>query len=142
MSADAAAASDAGLDGSENVSVTIRIRPLSQKEREAGAFEVWQCMPGLPGHIHQVDQRDGAVANSAYAFDNVLSPDVTTADLFDLVGRRLALGAVEGFNGTIFAYGQTASGKTFTMQGTDRNPGILRLSIQTIFDAMRAVRIP
>jgi centromeric protein E len=130
----------AAAPSSENVSVTIRIRPLSSKERELGAQEVWQAVRGRPGMVQQVDPKDGPVPNTMFAFDNILTPEATTHDLFGLVGRRLALSAVEGFNGTIFAYGQTASGKTFTMQGSDKTPGILRLSIQEIFDAVRRVR--
>jgi len=42
--------------------------------------------------------------------------------------------AAEGYNVTTFAYGQTASGKTYTMMGTEDKPGIIRLSMQTIFD--------
>lgn len=40
---------------------------------------------------------------------------------------------VGGFNGTIFAYGQTAAGKTFTMQGTEKHPGLLRLAADEMF---------
>ena len=50
---------------------------------------------------------------------------------------------MEGFNGTVFAYGQTSSGKTFTMQGPDiydRNmKGIIPRMIRTIFDTIEAM---
>ncbi|KAH8929264.1 kinesin-domain-containing protein, partial [Atractiella rhizophila] len=42
--------------------------------------------------------------------------------------------AMEGFNGTVFAYGQTASGKTHTMMGTEDQPGIIPLAVTEIFD--------
>ncbi len=45
--------------------------------------------------------------------------------------------AMQGVNGTIFAYGQTASGKTFTMRGSDEAPGIVPLAIRQIFGRIR-----
>ena len=42
--------------------------------------------------------------------------------------------ACQGFNSTIFAYGQTASGKTHTMLGTDSEPGVIWRSVNSIFD--------
>jgi hypothetical protein len=188
---------DVGADAcQERVSVSVRIRPLNARERESE--EVWRAARE-PGHIHLVDPKDGKEApGSLFAYDNVFPPAATTLDVFDSVGRRLALSAVEGFNSTIFAYGQvrqraacggpgarcgaarptgcwvqggggcwllprarahplytrlfttvrthscvlvlqTASGKTFTMQGTDKNPGILRLSIDEIFSKVAKV---
>lgn len=40
---------------------------------------------------------------------------------------------MDGINGTIFAYGQTSTGKTFTMKGTETNPGLIPLAVQAIF---------
>ena len=42
--------------------------------------------------------------------------------------------------GTVFAYGQTSSGKTFTMMGTEQQPGVIPMAIQEIFDYMEDVR--
>lgn len=44
--------------------------------------------------------------------------------------------AVNGFNGTVFAYGQTSSGKTYTMMGTDEEDGIIPLAIKRMFDTI------
>lgn len=43
--------------------------------------------------------------------------------------------------GTVFAYGQTSSGKTFTMTGTEYQPGVIPMAIQEIFDYMEDVRM-
>lgn len=49
----------------------------------------------------------------------------------------MVLSALEGFNVTIFTYGQTASGKTFTMRGVgDTNPGIIPLALKEIFNEL------
>ena len=42
--------------------------------------------------------------------------------------------AMQGINVTVFAYGQTSSGKTFTMRGNDRSLGLIPLSIHQVFD--------
>jgi centromeric protein E len=52
-----------------------------------------------------------------------------TSDIFEISAKKLILSALEGFNVTIFAYGQTSSGKTFTMRGNENEPGIIPLSI-------------
>jgi centromeric protein E len=56
--------------------------------------------------------------------------------VFDSVAKGLVRSVLQGYNGTIFAYGQTASGKTHTMQGSRDNPGILPLAVQEIMDAI------
>lgn len=52
--------------------------------------------------------------------DHVFDTEVTTKSVFDSVAKNLVRSVLHGYNGTIFAYGQTASGKTHTMQGSSR----------------------
>lgn len=54
-------------------------------------------------------------------FDNVFDMDSTQEEVFDKVGGPVLNNILEGFHGTIMAYGQTSSGKTHTMQGYDLN---------------------
>ena len=89
----------------ERVSVSVRIRPLSDTE----SVQVWRPMPDLPGHIHLVDPVEGPVVNNVFAYDNVFDTSASTVDVFNTVGRKLALSAVEGINSTIFAYGQVGA---------------------------------
>lgn len=44
---------------------------------------------------------------------------------------------MDGFNGTIFAYGQTAAGKTFSMFGNEQNPGLTTRAVYAVFDKVR-----
>ena len=74
--------------------------------------------------------------------DNVFTEDTTTKAIFDTVAKRIIGSVVEGFNGTIFAYGQTAAGKTYTMQGTKREPGLVRLAAREIFSRISKVSLP
>lgn len=68
--------------------------------------------------------------------DRVFGSQSTNYDVFDEIVRPIIDRGVQGFNGTVFAYGQTASGKTFTMTGDQSNPGIIPLAINYMFDAM------
>lgn len=72
--------------------------------------------------------------------DHVFGPEKTNINIFDTVVKPIVKSAVDGFNGTIFAYGQTSSGKTYTMMGTDSEPGIVPLAVRYIFDAIADTR--
>lgn len=64
---------------------------------------------------------------------------MTNARIYGLLVRSLIRAAVDGFNGTAFAYGQTSSGKTFTMNGSGADPGIIPLAVRDIFDTAAEV---
>lgn len=70
--------------------------------------------------------------------DRVYCSNSTNYDVFDEIVRPIIDRGVQGFNGTVFAYGQTASGKTYTMSGDQSNPGIIPLAINYMFDAMNS----
>lgn len=78
---------------------------------------------------------------SSYTFDNVFasSMDVTNRAVYnrscaELVHKFLN----EGFNSTLFAYGMTGSGKTYSMRGEDHDPGFVRLAIDDIFNVLES----
>jgi len=73
-----------------------------------------------------------------YSFDRVYSPQEATAKLYEESIRGVVGSVVEGFHGSVFAYGQTASGKTHTMAGSHSQPGVVRLAVQDIFDRIRS----
>lgn len=67
------------------------------------------------------------------------------ADIFDAVGKTMCDQVLQGFNATIFAYGQTGAGKTFTMQGdedmenlTAANRGLIPRTFDYIFEQIEA----
>lgn len=71
--------------------------------------------------------------------DRVYDQDTKTSDVYDEIAKPIVEAATAGFNGTIFAYGQTSSGKTFTMTGTDDSPGIIPLAVVNLFEIIRSV---
>ena len=62
---------------------------------------------------------DARRASKTFTFDKVMDSDSTQASAYLEAGRSSVRALLEGFNGTIFAYGQSGSGKTFTMLGPD-----------------------
>jgi hypothetical protein len=84
-----------------------------------------------------------------FAFDHVLSPSCTQHDVFVATAQPLISRFLDGFNCTMLAYGQTSSGKTFTMTGVDldrdandisNNMGIIPRSVATIFARAQQLR--
>jgi centromeric protein E len=72
--------------------------------------------------------------------DHVYDVNATTHQIFNDVVEALIQTALEGINATVFAYGQTASGKTYTIRGTEESPGIIPLSIRELFSRMEAAK--
>ncbi|CAK7346954.1 unnamed protein product [Dovyalis caffra] len=87
---------------------------------------------------------DSAVRNEynpsiAYGFDKVFGPATTTRHVYDVAAQRVVSGAMQGINGTVFAYGVTSSGKTHTMHGEQKSPGIIPLAVKDVFGIIQEV---
>ena len=111
----------------EAISVSVRIRPLNGKELKAGWRDVWHAQDGKSVYS------SGDALGGQHTFDNVFDPDASTQQVYDKVAREMVSSVLCGLNGTVFAYGQTASGKTFTMQGEPQSPGVLGLAAGQVF---------
>ncbi|CAH8491006.1 unnamed protein product [Heterobilharzia americana] len=106
-------------DGCECVKVLVRCRPLNKKEVEAG-HERCVFVDTSNATIEVRNPRGKPEdAPRRFTFDSVYDENSTQRDLYDESFRDLIDSVLEGFNGTIFAYGQTGTGKTFTIQGRD-----------------------
>ncbi|KAF2550558.1 hypothetical protein F2Q68_00038097, partial [Brassica cretica] len=69
--------------------------------------------------------------------DKVFGPQANTMDVYDVAARPVVKAAMEGVNGTVFAYGVTSSGKTHTMHGDQESPGIIPLAIKDVFSIIQ-----
>ncbi|XP_037606172.1 centromere-associated protein E isoform X19 [Sebastes umbrosus] len=119
------------------VKVCVRVRPRIAREESAAsenAEPVQVFWRADKKSIHQID--DGNTTKS-FSFDRVFTADETTNQLYQDIAKPLVVSSVEGYNGTIFAYGQTSSGKTFTMMGSDRFPGVIPLAVEDIFQTIK-----
>ena len=79
---------------------------------------------------------NGHVANDSN-IDNVFAPHDQNHKVYDACAKRLVRRVMEGYHGTVFAYGMTGTGKTFSMQGTKDSPGVIPLAIADIFSYVR-----
>ncbi|CAI5771580.1 KIF3C isoform X1 [Podarcis lilfordi] len=121
---------------SEALKVVVRCRPMHRKEEAAGYERILE----LDVKLGQVTIRNpkaspGELAKT-FTFDAVYDASSKQADLYDETVRPLIDSVLQGFNGTIFAYGQTGTGKTYTMQGAWADPekrGVIPISFEHIF---------
>ncbi|KAM3194444.1 hypothetical protein ACQJBY_070867 [Aegilops geniculata] len=110
----------------ESVTATVRFRPLSSREIRQGEEIAWYA-------DGETIVRSEHNPNIAYAYDRVFGPTTTTQQVYDVAAQHVVSGAMQGINGTIFAYGVTSSGKTHTMHGDQRSPGIIPLAVKDAF---------
>uniref|UniRef100_A0A3B4TKL3 Kinesin-like protein n=1 Tax=Seriola dumerili TaxID=41447 RepID=A0A3B4TKL3_SERDU len=118
---------DAAECGVCGVKVMCRFRPLNDAERSRGD----RFTPKFNGDDTVV------VAGKPYVFDKVLPPHTEQVQVYDTCARQIVRDVLGGYNGTIFAYGQTSSGKTHTMEGNLHDPrlmGIIPRISRDIFD--------
>ncbi|XP_038868858.1 centromere-associated protein E [Salvelinus namaycush] len=118
------------------VKVCVRVRPLIEREETAAesAEPVKLYWKTDKKTIYQVD--DGNLTKN-FSFDRVFSAEETTLQLYQELAKPLVVSTVEGYNGTIFAYGQTSSGKTFTMMGSSLTPGVIPLAMEDVFQTIK-----
>ncbi|XP_053743681.1 centromere-associated protein E isoform X2 [Synchiropus splendidus] len=117
------------------VKVCVRVRPLIAREQRIseGADPVPLYWRADEKSIHQIDDGNGT---KSFSFDRVFCAAETTNQLYQDFAKPLVVSTVEGYNGTIFAYGQTSSGKTFTMMGSDHSPGVIPLAVEDVFQTI------
>eukprot|EP00903_Cladosiphon_okamuranus_P012223 g11463.t1 len=120
-----------------STTVAIRLRPLNDREKEAGQSRIWRCVP-----THNSVTLTSADGNplpdgkgTFFTYDRIFDEDSSTEAVYDGTAKEIVHSVSQGMNGTIFAYGQTSSGKTFTMQGggSESTPGIVQIATQDLF---------
>ena len=83
---------------------------------------------------------DSIYAPQKFNFDRVYSIDCDSQLIYKEMCKDVVSSALEGYNGSIFMYGQTTSGKTFTMLGSPNNPGILPCVLRDIFLKIKKIK--
>uniref|UniRef100_A0A8C5BKF2 Kinesin-like protein n=1 Tax=Gadus morhua TaxID=8049 RepID=A0A8C5BKF2_GADMO len=109
-----------------NIKVLCRFRPLNQSEIIRGD----KFIPTFQGDDTVI------LGGRSYAFDRVFPTNSTQEQVYDTCAKQIVKDVLGGYNGTIFAYGQTSSGKTHTMEGRLHDPqgmGIIPRIAEDIF---------
>ncbi|KAM3210419.1 hypothetical protein ACQJBY_064413 [Aegilops geniculata] len=122
---DAAAAWEKVEAKEERIMVSVRMRPLNG--RESGDSSDWECISPTTVMFRSTVP-DRAMFPTAYTYDRVFGPNCSTRQVYEEGAKEVALSVVSGINSSIFAYGQTSSGKTYTMTG------ITEYSVMDIYD--------
>ncbi|XP_029416096.1 centromere-associated protein E isoform X2 [Nannospalax galili] len=111
------------------VAVCVRVRPLPCREELGEDTHVyWKTDNNA---IYQID------GSKSFNFDRVFHSSETTKNVYEEIAVPIIDSAIQGYNGTIFAYGQTASGKTHTMMGSEDCLGVIPRAIHDIFEKIK-----
>ncbi|KAF2738438.1 kinesin-domain-containing protein [Polyplosphaeria fusca] len=130
-------------DGEEtNINVVVRCRGRNDREvRENSGVVV--STDGVKGKTVDLSMGPSALSNKTYQFDKVFSPAADQNIVFDEVVVPILDEVLDGFNCTIFAYGQTGTGKTYTMTGDiadilplPDNAGIIPRVLYSLFNKL------
>ena len=115
-----------------NVNVICRFRPMNELERTTGNEQV--CVFTSPTSLTFNSSREKNVYR--FNFDRIFPPSSTQQDIYDFGVKGIIDSVLDGYNGTVLAYGQTSSGKTYTMQGEmeeQSKQGIIPRMISHVF---------
>ncbi|GAB4823415.1 hypothetical protein N2152v2_010461 [Parachlorella kessleri] len=128
------------------VKVVVRVRPPLPREltgyrpyENAALVDPSHKVITLSENLQSLSSNgvvDGLVYNTyRYAFDHVYGPDSRQEEVYQQSARSAVLNVLDGYNATIIAYGQTGTGKTYTMEGEHMGPsrGIIPRAIEDVF---------
>eukprot|EP00039_Didymoeca_costata_P003577 m.68524 g.68524 ORF g.68524 m.68524 type:complete len:1220 (-) comp11975_c0_seq3:113-3772(-) len=136
----------------DQINVSVRVRPLQKREQKktrlgTNSKNQWVVLGNSITHRSLGKAKKKNKTNSGlgksdedacpvYTFDHVFDTEIKNEDVYLGVAKDIVLSAMEGYHGTIFAYGQTSSGKTHTMIGTAKEQGVVMLAIKDIFKSL------
>ncbi|XP_062335176.1 kinesin-1 heavy chain [Osmerus eperlanus] len=109
------------------IKVMCRFRPLNSSEVTRGD----KYIPKFQG------EDSVQLGGKPYMFDRVLQSNTSQEQVYEACAQKIVKDVLDGYNGTIFAYGQTSSGKTHTMEGNLHDQdgmGIIPRIVQDIFN--------
>ncbi|XP_050360680.1 kinesin-like protein KLP2 isoform X1 [Nymphalis io] len=128
----------------QNIKVFVRLRPLNQRERDTKSLGVVEVINGREVNIRQSHQ---SRHTKRFTFDRAFPPLTKQVEIYQEVVIPLIQEVLAGYNCTVFAYGQTGTGKTHTMIGevaadeitwqSDHLAGIIPRALSQIFDELR-----
>uniref|UniRef100_A0A674JTA5 Kinesin-like protein n=1 Tax=Terrapene triunguis TaxID=2587831 RepID=A0A674JTA5_9SAUR len=135
-----------------NVAVVVRVRPQTQQEQEGSRHAVVQVIddsmlvfdpeePCLSGVFtgfrgHDAPKRKGK--DLKFVFDQVFGESATQEEVFQHTTKEILDGVLNGYNCSVFAYGATGAGKTYTMLGSEKSPGIMYLTMVELYKRIEA----
>ncbi|KAK6350935.1 kinesin motor protein cin8 [Orbilia javanica] len=129
-----------------NVQVVVRCRGRNNREIQENSAVILSTPGGPRGNEVLISMGPMSLSNKTYMFDRVFGPEADQSMIYDDVVAPILEEVLAGFNCTIFAYGQTGTGKTYTMTG-DMKPyfdtysdgaGIIPRALHNLFQQLDA----
>ncbi|KAK4759636.1 hypothetical protein SAY87_022767 [Trapa incisa] len=132
-------------DKEVNVQVLLRCRPLNEDEQKMNVLKVISCNESRR-EVNVLQSFASKQIDKVFTFDKVFGPKAQQRSIYDQAVAPIVNEVLDGFNCTIFAYGQTGTGKTYTMEGGMRNKagelpaeaGVIPRAVRQIFDTLEA----
>ncbi|KFV89959.1 Kinesin-like KIF18A, partial [Eurypyga helias] len=142
-------------DVCSHVKVVVRVRPESQKEKDGNFSKVVHV---VDQHILVFDPKEEEVSffhgkrlthrdinkrvkkDLKFVFDAVFAESSSQLEVFEHTTKSLVDGFLNGYNCTVFAYGATGAGKTYTMLGSPEDPGVMYLTMMTLYNCMDQIK--
>ncbi|XP_076752160.1 kinesin-like protein Klp61F [Xylocopa sonorina] len=135
-------------DKKQQIQVFVRVRPANNNENARKSVIVVDT----PSYNEVViRERPHDKCTKKFTFDKVFGPSSKQIEVYNAVVSPLLQEVLAGYNCTVFAYGQTGTGKTFTMEGNDNDPtlhwqmdttaGIIPRSVSHLFDELRLLKV-
>lgn len=123
-----------------SVQVVVRLRPLNAREKKHGTLPVVSASTGDKS-VTVIKGQGSRQVRSSYTFDNVFTAFSSQEEVFDATLKPIIRDVMQGFESTVFAYGQTGTGKTHTMEGDIDNAemqGVIPRSAKAIFEELNS----
>jgi len=145
-----------GKSSSANVKVVVRVRPENKRELENNSKSVVKVVDehllvfdpkeeedgfffqGVKQNVRDFNKR--VHKEQKFIFEHVFDVDSTNQQVFDVTTKDLIGTVLNGYNCSVFAYGATGAGKTFTMLGKPDMPGITFLTVMALFEKIDEIR--
>lgn len=130
-----------GSDATDLIKVGVRVRPLVRDEREELITWCWEdnriySVPAARKAGSQMVAEPNPSTQGNYAFDHLFQPESTNQQIFSQMVKDIVKSAMNGYHGSVFCYGQTSTGKTFTMNGSQHQPGIIAQAVELCFNTV------
>ncbi|NXA10885.1 KI18A protein, partial [Sapayoa aenigma] len=142
-------------DVCNHVKVVVRVRPETQKEK-CGNFS--KVVHVIDQHVLIFDPKEEEVTffngkrlthrdiskrqrkDLKFIFDAIFDEDSSQLEVFEHTTKSLIDGLLNGYNCTVLAYGATGAGKTHTMLGSPEDPGVMYLTMMTLYNCMDQIK--
>ncbi|XP_001368072.1 kinesin-like protein KIF20A [Monodelphis domestica] len=133
-------------DGMGKVKVYLRVRPLLpsevERQEEQGCVrienpETLVLQAPKDSFAMRSNERGVGQATHRFTFSQIFGPEVGQASFFNLTVKEMVKDVLKGYNWLIYTYGVTNSGKTHTVQGSNKDGGILPRSLAVIFNSIQ-----